>query len=267
MHTDQESTWRWNEAGCPLMIRVLGAFQVLNAEGPVAVPSRGKAQALLSTLALHYAQSVPRDKILEHLWPTSDSVLAAQSLNSLVYSLQKQLGRWIGGGPPVVHAHGYYRLNREAGVSLDLACFEALIRDGDQHRARGELAEAAACYKNAAGFYQGDLWDDTDLEAVVERERLRAAFLTILAWLADYHYGQGDYSGCLQYAQQLLAADSCREDAHRLVMRCHVRRDERAQALRQYRVCAEILRGEFDTKPEPATVALFEQVRLDPDSI
>jgi DNA-binding SARP family transcriptional activator len=65
----------------------------------------------------------------------------------------------------------------------------------------------------------------------------------------------------------VLAHDPCREDAHRLVMRCHVRRGERAQALHQYRVCVDILRAAFETIPEPATVALFDQVRRTPGSV
>ena len=68
-------------------------------------------------------------------------------------------------------------------------------------------------------------------------------------------------------AGRLLDGDPCREDAHRLVMRCHVRRGERAQALRHYLLCQQILRAEFDAAPEPATDALFEQARLDPSTI
>jgi DNA-binding SARP family transcriptional activator len=66
---------------------------------------------------------------------------------------------------------------------------------------------------------------------------------------------------------QLLLMDPCREDAHRMAMQCHVLRGERAQALRQYRVCERILRLEFDAAPEEATRALFDQVRLDPSSL
>jgi hypothetical protein len=50
-------------------------------------------------------------------------------------------------------------------------------------------------------------------------------------------------------------------------MRCHVQRGERAQALRQYQLCRDILKAEYDAAPEPATTALFDQVRLDPGSI
>ncbi|NTU64270.1 MAG: alpha/beta hydrolase, partial [Chloroflexi bacterium] len=69
------------------------------------------------------------------------------------------------------------------------------------------------------------------------------------------------------YASRLLTVDPCREDAHRLAMRCYARRGERAQALRQYQVCETVLRSEFDAVPEPATRQLFDQIRLSPASV
>jgi DNA-binding SARP family transcriptional activator len=59
----------------------------------------------------------------------------------------------------------------------------------------------------------------------------------------------------------------CREDAHRAIMRCHVRLGERAQAFEQYRLCAQILRAEYGAAPEQATTVLYEQVRLDPGMV
>jgi hypothetical protein len=47
-------------------------------------------------------------------------------------------------------------------------------------------------------------------------------------------------------------------------MRVHVRRDERAQALRQYQVCEHVLRREFDAMPEALTCELFDQIRAGP---
>jgi len=71
----------------------------------------------------------------------------------------------------------------------------------------------------------------------------------------------------LRYALRLLASDPCREDAHRLVMRCHVRLGERSQAFRQYQTCERMLSEEFGVHPEPLTVSLFEQVRTSPGAI
>jgi len=76
-----------------------------------------------------------------------------------------------------------------------------------------------------------------------------------------------DHATCLEYAWHLLTSDPCREDAHRMVMRCYVHFGQRAEALHHYQVCADILRAEFDTAPEPATTALFDQIRRDPSTI
>jgi DNA-binding SARP family transcriptional activator len=91
--------------------------------------------------------------------------------------------------------------------------------------------------------------------------------LTLLAWFADRSYRQADYAPAQEYALRLHAHDACREDAHRVVMQAHVRLGERAQALREYRLCEQVLRCEFDIAPEAATKALYDRIRGDPESV
>jgi DNA-binding SARP family transcriptional activator len=163
----------------------------------------------------------------------------------------------------VLYANGAYTLNVAAGYSTDIARFDALIRAGDRLAAAGLPAEATVHYELAVDLYRGDLCGGGDVYAVIERERLRASYLTVLAWLADSAAGEGDDATALEHALRLLACEPCREDAHRLVMRAHVRRGERAQALRQYRLCEQVLRDEFDAVPEALTTELFNRIRSD----
>jgi DNA-binding SARP family transcriptional activator len=250
--------------GWRILICLLGPFRVLQAEQ--VVPVRGdKLIALLCQLALHYREGVPRDALLQTLWPGRDTALALEALYSRVHSIQKLLGQWLDGDSLVTCTAGRYRLNQAAGVGVDVACFELLADAGDQHAGAGDPAASSTAYRHAIQLYQGDLWTEADdLQAIVERERLRARYLSLLARLADQAYGAGDYLASLRYAQGLLDRAPCREDAHRLIMRCHVRLGERAQAFEQYRLCAAILRAEYGAAPERATTALYEQVRLDP---
>lgn len=255
------------DASSPILICLLGMFRVLKTGRPILLRSGGKTEALLLQLSVCHRFCATRDALLSALWPDGRHRLAGQSLNTLVYGLHKLLGDALGGAAPVLQAGGYYRLNVEAGVSVDVARFDALARDGEQQARSGNLSGAAATYDQAVRLYHGDLCGGTEGHAVVERERVRALYLTLLARLADYHYSEGNYEACLNAAMNLLTNDPCREDAHRMAMRCHVRRGERAQALRQYQLCEAILRAEFEAGPEPATTALFDQVRLDPRGI
>jgi DNA-binding SARP family transcriptional activator len=148
-----------------------------------------------------------------------------------------------------------------------IARFDALIAAGSDAARSGLNAEAHHQYTQAVALYRGDLIGGTDVMAIIERERLRAIFLSILAWLADAAYRAGAFEEALAHAHRLLATDPCREDAHRVVMCAHVHRGERAQALRQYHLCEGVLRREFDIAPEALTTALFERIRSDPAGI
>lgn len=251
----------------PILICLLGNFRVVKSGHDISIARGSKIESFLTYLAMRRGESITRELLLNALWPDYDAGHAGQSLNSLVYSVQKLFEEKHTGVTPVVQANGYYRLNENAGVSVDVALFSAQADLGDRLVREGASAGAAQGYERAAAYYQGDLCASSDVNALLEREYLRARYLGVLAWLADYHYGLHNYQAALQYARLLLASDACREDAHRLTMRCYVRSGQRAQALRQYQLCKTILLDEFDAQPEPATATLYEQVRLDPGAI
>lgn len=249
-----------------ILICLLGSFRVLRDGRQLDVLITGKSMALLSTLALRIQCGMPREALLETLWPEQDFAQATESLNSLVYSLHRRLRTESRGASAIVHDNGSYHLNT-THYSTDIVDFDALVAGGNRLVARSEEPEAAVLYERAAVLYRGDLCIGTDVYAIIERERLRANFLTILAWLADRAYRESDYAGALEHARKLLAVDPYREDAHRIVMRAHVRMNERSQALRQYRLCEQVLRLEFDAIPETPTTELFDRIRLDTSSI
>ena len=262
MHVRSAGDLDWS-----VLICLLGGFRLLKAGQEVELRIGGKSQALLSNLALRAQYGYPREVLLAALWPEADASLAGESLNSLVYRLHRLLGDALDGRAPVVYANECYWLNTNAGVGVDVAVYDALVRIGNEHVRAGDRAAAVDTYGRAIRLYHGDLCSDGDVYAVMESERLRNQHSALLAYLAEQHFADGDYAACLERAFALLAHDPCREDVHRLVMRCYVRRGERARALRQYRLCESILRSEVDAVPERATLALFEQVRLTPDNV
>jgi DNA-binding SARP family transcriptional activator len=257
------------DADHPVWLCLLGYFRLLRNGELVAVRSGGKTEALLAHLGLGGRYGVPRDVLLRAIWPNSDTALAAQALNSLVHSLRSLLGEALSGATPVVQTGGHYRLNEAAGVAVDVARFKGLVSDGERCERAGQMGTAVELYEQAVRLYGGDLSAAAGggARVALERERLRASCRRALIHLADYAFAREDFGISLAYALELLEHDPCCEDAHRLVMRCHVRLGERSQALYHYRTVQTILRSECDAEPEPATTALFEQIRLNPNSV
>ena len=251
-------------ASAEVFIRLLGPFEILKMGKPVKLRSGGKAERLVRCLALHAHEGVHRESLVEHIWPDAPLALASQCLNTLTHSLKAQLADGLAGQSPIVHAGSHYVLNLDGGLGVDVLEFESAAEAGYRLLLTGSTAAAIESYEHAVVLYRGDLSGDSDISALLERERLRAVCLTALARLADAHFAQKNYQQALESAVRLLAVDPCREDAHRMAMRAYVRLGVRAQALRQYTLCRTILKDEFDARPEPATERLFALVRTDP---
>jgi DNA-binding SARP family transcriptional activator len=247
-----------------VFIGLLGPFQIVKTGTPVSLRAGGKAEQLLSSLALHPQVGVNRETLVAHIWPDTSAILANQCLNTLTHWLKRQLSDALGGQSPIVHMQSRYTLNLNSGLTVDVLEFESAVDAGHRLSAAGSTLAAIRSYERAVALYRGDLTPGSDISGLVERERLRATCLSTLARLAEAYFELANYEQALTCAIQLLGLDPCREDAHRMPMRAYVRLGTRAQALRQYTLCRKILAEEFDAIPEPATERLFTLIRTDP---
>src|SRR5581483_3998474 len=164
-----------------VMVGLLGSFRLLKQGRPVSFRAAGgKIQNLLGLLAIRPA-GVRRSVLLQALWPDSEPALAAQSLNSLVHASHKLLADGLGGAEPIVHDADMYRLNYEAGIEVDADRFCSLLASAEGEDRAGRRESAMGFYRQAVDLYNGDLCLDADFVAIVERERLRASYLSTLA--------------------------------------------------------------------------------------
>lgn len=249
-----------------LLVSLLGPTKLTAAHQTLPVPGRGKSDCLLIGLALRQRGAVAREQLLTQLWPEQNTALAGQALNSLTSELNKLCRKHFACDPLILHEQGYYRFNYEAGVGTDIEQFYVWAALGQQQLHEGDGLQGLASCEQALALYRGDLTcgdlsDDFSISALLARERLRTTLLDLLTALANYYYTHGDAMQALHYLQRLLTREPCREDAHRQVMRCYLHLGQRAQALRQYQLCTQILAHEFTAQPEPATVELFNQIR------
>jgi DNA-binding SARP family transcriptional activator len=62
---------------------------------------------------------------------------------------------------------------------------------------------------------------------------------------------------------RILQQDPAREHTHQQLMRMRSKAGDRASALRQFHLCAQVLDSELGVNPSPKTIALYEQIRAD----
>src|SRR5262249_27669721 len=80
-----------DEGAAPVTICLLGDFRLLQDGKLLPLRAGGKSEALLSYLGLQYNRRVPRERLIQALWPQADLALGLNSLNNLIYTLHRQL--------------------------------------------------------------------------------------------------------------------------------------------------------------------------------
>jgi DNA-binding SARP family transcriptional activator len=245
-----------------LTVRLLGRLQVsLNGVAVQQWPS-GRGRSLFKYLLTHRDLWPQREVLMETFWPQSSPAAARNSLNVAIHGLRRAL-RAAADVPVVVFEGGAYRLAAGLRLWVDVDEFERHAEAGHWLENAGEQAAAIAELELAASLYQGDFLDDDPYEdwPVLTREHLRLRYLDLLDRLSRLHFDQGSYSASAAVCRRIIGHDSCREDAHRRLIRCYSRQGHPHLALRQYLACAVALRSELGVDPAPATVRLWEAIR------
>jgi DNA-binding SARP family transcriptional activator len=243
-------------------IRCFGRFEVLQNAMPVQDWRRSKAKTLLKYLLVR-RQPLPRDVLIDLLWPETDPQAAINCLRVTVHALRQALGTSDRNGSEyIVFEGGKYRLNPDVELSVDVDRFRAHFETGLQLERRGQRDEAIRHFEIAEGIYRDDYLTDDLYEdwTLVRREELRDQYVMVVTKLADYCIERGDYDGCIVRCHKLLQKDVCREDAYQRLMRCYGYLGQRSQARHWYELCVRTLRLELDVEPTEQTYLLYSQV-------
>ncbi len=93
------------------------------------------------------------------------------------------------------------------------------------------------------------------------REELRHEFAATLMQLVDLLVIEHNFTDAIKYAQRWVALDSSDETAHQALIRLYANSGQRSAALRQYRICAQMLSAELDVEPSAETQRLYDWVK------
>ncbi len=254
--------------GAPMLqVRCFGRFEVHRDGVPIAQWRRGKAKLLLKFLLVR-RQPVPRDVLIDLLWPEADPRTAVNGLRVALHALRQALGPCGREGQRardyVIFEGGNYGVNPAADLWVDADEFSSHFVAGMRLERQGQIAAAIDHFEKAENLYRDDylledLYEDWTL---VRREELKDQYLMVLTKLADACLNQGDAEGCIVRCHRILQKDACREDAYRRLMRCYVELGQRSQALHWFDLCVQTLRRELDVAPSEPTTELYGQICL-----
>jgi DNA-binding SARP family transcriptional activator len=243
-----------------IVARVLGGTRVWVRGTPIERWGTSRGLMILRYLLLQ-DRPVPRDHLMELLWPGSTPASARNNLNVAIYGLRRAL-KAGGPGPHVVHRDGVYELVPDSSIWLDVRMFVDACARGVRALRDGQPNRAEAVLRDAVTLYGGPLFaDDTEGEwYLADRRMLVDRYARALHDLASLRLDVGDAAECVELGRRVLRVEPCREVTHRLLMRAYARQDLHHLALRQYHECVDTLDRVLDVGPHPATTRALQEV-------
>jgi DNA-binding SARP family transcriptional activator len=232
--------------------------------GQLVKIERRKSLALAAYLACaEHRQS--RERLADLLWPALDREHARSALRSALLALTTTIPiAWIDADRATLAVH--------AGVVwIDVHAFLNLFAETDMHEhgAAGMCNRCVSNHEQAVAIYQSgfmtnfDVPDSADFSAwqASQREWLRREFTEVLRRLSAYYAERLQFVQAIRHTQTWLSSDPLHEPAHRQLMRLYAASGQRAEALRQYARCKDLLDTELATAPDEETTRLYEAIQ------
>lgn len=231
--------------------------------------TRRKAKALLALLYLERGRYIPRDELIERLWPNLDSMPAdsgrlKQTALVLRRALEGASSRQTG-WQYIVERGGTYYFNTQVAYKSDLEDFEQELKQAYADQQAGDADAALTHFQRAFALRRSELlpefrYDDWATNHIAaEREQ----YLQALEDAARLYGARGDHSRAIELLRRAAREDPLRESSAMQLMEWLSLRRDKAEALRVYTRLRDLLASRLQLEPDPKITALYHAIRRD----
>ena len=218
----------------PVVLRVLGRFELTSGGRPVAI-GPGQPAQLLKIVAVNGGR-IPAEQVIEALWPDTDPAAGRNRLRTV-------LGRLTEMAPDVVRRDGE-TLALGPSVRVDLSLFHQEARQsrllaGDAD----DPGSAVAVARSAMARYQGDVLPDDPYESWAEepRQAAKRAMLGVIDLCATEAARRGDLDEARRMVERSLELDPYEDEGYLKVAKILFDEGRRGAALSVLRRARSVL--------------------------
>ncbi len=251
----------------PLRAYLLGPVRLALDTTPISDDAwpRRTARSLLLLLLATPGHKLPRDRVMDLLWPEASPEAATNALYLALSALRRVLEPRLTRGRDsayVVSGGDVIALRSDPPPWVDVGVFQTLVGGA---RAAAPL-ERRRMLREALELYAGEFLGNEPFVDWVHptAERLRLLRIRAVLELARLDMDAGEPETAIAPLETLLLAEPTEEDTHRLLIRVLAATGRREAALRQFERCRQALATELGVEPSAETVELVTTLQVVP---
>jgi LuxR family transcriptional regulator, maltose regulon positive regulatory protein len=250
----------------PLRIETLGTFRLFHGGSLMEEDEwdRSQPKKLLKTIISYGDERVPKEIIIDELWPDESPSVAERNFKTTLQRLRKSLEPFIlkDFGSSYIHLHDNIVFLDPELCHVDADQFLSLLKTGEDREKRGDMKGALPLYIEAAEIYKGEFlpeelyppWADK------KREELRWKYIELLNKMANLYERQGVMKKAVDCFKKAIQTDPLLEEFYQKLMTFYSNKGMYNNALRTFEECKKALKKGLKSKPDLTTVAIHNKV-------
>ena len=244
-----------------LKFYLLGPPQATWNDTVLDIP-RHQVRILLYYLA-SYPNAVPQERLHYLLWNDKPEAVCRRNMSHLLTHARSSLPD----KNALIVKDSLVMLDPQR-IWCDVVEFKKLIHSSQKDGCLDIFKQAVEYYRGP--FLDGlQFSDQPEFENLIELEcfNLERNYLNLLYKLILAEKKNRNYESAIEYAYQYLAKDNLAEEVHRQLIMLYGLTSNRERALKQYKLCEEVLLSELQAEPSMKTQLAYQHVLAESPSI
>ncbi|MCF6246036.1 MAG: protein MalT [Desulfobacula sp.] len=252
-----------------IQILSLGQFsvQIRNQDQHRTIlAERSRPVLLLKSIVLHGARDIPKEILIDNLWPDADAESGEKNFKINLFRLRKTIE------PEYEKEFGYSYIVQKSGlisldpelIHIDVDAFMAISNNAFKKEKDSLFEPALELYDQAIQLYKGDYFaEEPYMEWILrKRDLFRAQFMEILQKKAMLHEELDQITQAIDAWRTLLQTDPCFETAYQNLMILYADSGQKNMAQDMFEDCKTFLDKELGAKPDSQTMQIYDRIRL-----
>ena len=224
-----------------------------------------KPVLLLKSIVLHGSKDIPKEILIDDLWPKATAKAGDKNFKINLHRLRKAIE------PHPKNEFGYAYIIQKAGlisldpelVTIDVDEFIAFGAKAVENERNNNLETALEFYEKVVEIYKGDYFAEEPYLEWVSRKRdlFRARYIELLQKKAMVHEELDQIEKAVKTWNLVLDADPYFETAYQNLMILYADSGRKNKAMDVFLNCRSLLKEDLGAEPDSQTLHIYSKIK------